>query len=246
MIAMRGFTAYRFIFITLIATVLTVHSTACLAVVVVTTDPSVAAAFQAWATVENFDDLSALAITSYAAGQSVPAGNQFSSRDLAAFTAPFFNSGGASFNDPVGNPGTPIGIFDPGGAISTDTASANNAAGPLVVGSDEAFNNGFLEVIFPTDMQRVGLWVTHGTFTMFLKDATNTNLATGDVMVTGSQGEFIGITRDTADIRGVTMGFPESFTFDDFTYATSAIPEPASMLLAVLGLGVFLLRRRAG
>jgi hypothetical protein len=210
----------------------------------VTSDPGAAAAFQAGATVEGFDDLPALTITSYAGGQTVPSGSQLSSRDVAAFTAPFFNSGGASFNDPVSNPGTPIGVFDPDGGIAGDMVSPNNVAGPLAGGTDQAFNFGFMEVIFPTDMRRVGLWVTHGTFQLILKDSNNTNLATGDVSVTGSAGQFIGIERDAADIRGVTMGFPEAFTIDDFTYAATPIPEPASIVLAAMGLGVLLAFRR--
>jgi MYXO-CTERM domain-containing protein len=40
------------------------------------------------------------------------------------------------------------------------------------------------------------------------------------------------------------MGFPESFTFDDFTFATTPIPEPASTLMAAVGLGALLARRR--
>ena len=153
------------------------------------------------------------------------------------FDSPFFNSGGASFNDPIGNPGTRIGIFDPNGAIAADVHSPNNVAGPLAGGTDQAFGNGFMEVIFPADVQRVGLWVTHGTFTMFLKDSNNTNLTTGDVSVTGSAGQFIGIQRDTPDVRGITMGFPESFTFDDFTYATDAVPEPANAIVVTLAVG---------
>ncbi len=130
----------------------------------VSSDATAVAQFQAGATVEGFDDLSALTITSYDDGQIVPAANRFSSRNLGVFTSPFFNSGGASFNDPVGNPGTPIGIFDPDGAIAGDVKSPNNVAGPLVGdGSFEAFNNGFMEVIFPADVIRVGFWITQGS-----------------------------------------------------------------------------------
>ena len=202
----------------------------------ISSDASAVAQFQTGATVESFDDLSALTITSYDNGQTVPAANRFSSRNLVTFTSPFFNSGGASFNDPVGNPGTPIGIFDPDGAIAGDVKSPNNVAGPLMVGSDEAFNNGFMEVIFPADVIRVGFWITQGTITLFLKDSTNTNLASGDVMVTGSAGQFIGIQRDTADVRGVTIGFTQAFTIDDFTYSSAPIPEPSSFLLIAMGL----------
>jgi hypothetical protein len=211
---------------------------------VITADAGVAAGFQTGATIENFDDLSGLTITSYDNGQVVPVGNRFSSRDLANFTSPFFNSGGASFDDPVGNPGTPIGIFDPDGAIAGDVKSPNNVAGPLLGdGSFEAFSNGFMEVIFPADVIRVGFWVTQGTITLFLKDSTNQNLTTGDFQVTGSAGQFIGIQRDAADIGGVTIGFTQAFTIDDFTYSTTPIPEPSSALLIAMGLAALVWRR---
>ena len=202
----------------------------------ITSDPNAVAQFQAGATVENFDDLSALTITSYDGGQTVPAANQFSSRNLVTFTSPFFNSGGASFNNPVGNPGTPIGIFDPDGAIAGEVKSPNNVGGPLATGSDEAFTNGFMEVIFPADVIRVGFWITHGTnVKLFLKDSNNQNLATGDFTGTGNAGQFIGIERDAADVRGVTIGFG-TFTIDDFTYSSTPIPEPSSLLLTAMGL----------
>lgn len=221
------------------------------ALTLVTSNPSEVAQFQVGATVEGFDDLPALTITSYDPGQVVPSANRFSSRDLVTFTSPFFNSGGASFNDPVTNPGLPIGIFDPDGAIADDVVSPDHVAGPLVDVMDpdpevsiQAFNNGFMEVIFPEDMIRVGFWVTQGSVTMFLKDSNNTNLSTGDFQVTGSAGQFIGIQRDTADVRGITIGFPEAFTIDDFTYSPTVIPEPSTSLL--LGVGLAALARRRG
>ena len=92
--------------------------------------------------------------------------------------------------------------------------------------------------------QRV-IWVTHGSITLFLKDATNTNLSTGDFQVSGSAGQFIGIQRATADVRGVTIGFPEAFTIDDFTYSGRApIPEPSSSVLIAMGLTALLGWRR--
>jgi len=221
-----------------------VHATESSGLILISSDANAVAQFQTGATIENFDNLSALTITSYASGQTVPAGNQFSSRNLVTFTSPFFNSGGASFNDPVGNPGTRIGIFDPSGAIAADFKSPNNVAGPLSTGSDEAFTNGFMEVIFPEDVIRVGFWITAGTnVQLFLKDSTNTNLATGDVMVTGNAGQFIGIQRDTADVRGVTIGFG-AFTLDDFTYSATPIPEPSSFVLIAMGLAALVGWRR--
>jgi hypothetical protein len=219
------------------------------ALVVKTTDPGVVASFQAGATIENFDDLAALTITSYSSGQTVPTANQFSSRNLLSFTSPFYNSGGASFNDPVNNPGTPIGIFAPSGGIAGNVKSGTNVAGPLATGSDEAFNNGFMEVIFPADIQLVGFWITHASapITMILKDSTNTNLSTGDFQVTGSEGQFIGIQRDSPDVRGITIGFTESFTIDDFTFsaATTTVPDTGATfaLLFVSLIGLTAVRR---
>ena len=228
------------------AAFLPLHSNA---TVVITTDPSVVASFQAGATVEHFDDLAAFTITSYASGQTVPTADQFSSRNLVSFTSPFYNSGGASFNNPVSNPGTPIGIFAPSGGIAGNVKSGTNVAGPLATGSDEAFNNGFMEVIFPTDIQLVGFWITHASapITMFLKDSTNTNLSTGDFQVTGNEGQFIGIQRDSADVRGITIGFTESFTLDDFTFsaATTTVPDTGATfgLLFISLIGLTALRR---
>ena len=71
----------------LIAAIVTFGASSALALVVITTDPAQAAAFQAGATIENFDNLPALAITSYASGQTVPSGNQFKSRNVVSFTA---------------------------------------------------------------------------------------------------------------------------------------------------------------
>jgi hypothetical protein len=234
-------------FLTAFAAFITLDSNAD---VVMTSDAGVVALFQTGATIENFDDLAALMITSYSSGQTVPTANQFSSRNLSTFTSPFYNSGGASFNDPVGNPGTPIGIFAPSGAIAGDVKSGTHVGGPLATGSDEAFNNGFMEVIFPADVQLVGFWITHASspITMFLKDSGNMNLSTGDFQVTGSEGQFIGIQRDSADVRGITIGFTESFTIDDFTFsaATTTVPDTGAtfVLLFVSLIGLTAVRRR--
>jgi len=220
------------------------------AVTINTTDAGVVSAFQSGAAIETFDDLSGLAITSYSS-VAVPVGNQFSSRNLANPNVPAFNSGGATFNNPASNPGTPIGIFDPSEGIAADFHSANNVAGPLEVGSDQAFGSGFMEVIFQNAASKVGFWVTHGSVTLILKDTSNNNLASGDVTVTGTQGSFIGIDRGVADIGGITvLGGNVSFTIDDFTSSASntSVPDAGSTLpllgLAFVGL-TWCARRRA-
>lgn len=211
-----------------------------------TTDPALIAAFQSGATIEGFDDLSALLITSYGAGQTVGAAAQFSSRNGA--THPTFHSGGASPNNPVGNPGTPIGIFQPAGGIAGNVASLDNVAGPLVINESEAFNFGFMEVIFPVGASRVGFWVTHGEVTMDLRDLDGNPLTTGDFLINGSAGQFIGISRDAADVRvAAIVGTTEAFTIDDFTFvmgtSSPSVPEPGSLagsLLACLFAGAFI------
>src|SRR5205823_1316811 len=76
---------------------------------------------------------------------------------------------------------------------------------------------------------------------------TNTNLSTGDFQVTGSEGQFIGIQRDSPDVRGITIGFTESFTIDDFTFsgATRTVPDTGAtfVLLFVSLIGLTAVRR---
>jgi hypothetical protein len=209
------------------------------AVTIATTDPGAIAAFQSGATIERFDDLTALLITSYAAGQTVGAAAQFSSRDGA--TQPTYHSGGASPNDPVGNPGTPIGIFEPSGGIVNDVSSLNNVAGPLVINSDEAFNFGFMEVIFPGNASKVGFWLTEGEVLLQLRDSSGNPLTTGDFEIIGTAGQFVGISRDAADFAvAAIVGRPgiEAFTIDDFTFAAApskSVPEPVSLAGGLLG-----------
>ncbi len=212
------------------------------AAIIITADPSAAAAFMSGATVDGFDDLTAFPITSYAPGQTISAGAQFSSRDGAA--QPTYHSGGASPNDPVGNPGTPVGIFEPQDALSADVVSVPNVMGPLVINSEEPFNFGFMEVIFPDQVARVGFWVTSGAVSLDLRDDMGLSLA-GDASATVSAGQFVGITRDAADVKIAALigSGTDHFTIDDFTYST-VIPEPSSALSLSVAGALLLLRRR--
>ena len=203
------------------------------------------AAFQAGATVENFDTgLTGLVITNYS-GVNVPAGSQFNSRSLANPLVPEFNSGGATFTNPASNPGTPVGVFNPEGGIAAEVSSQTNVIGPLVVGSTQAFGSGFMEVIFTNPVNKVGFQVTHGSVTLILKDINNSNLAGVDSSVNGTIGNFIGISRSTADIGGVTIlstNQNDSFTLDDFTFGrgtTTTVPDSGSILNLVIA-GAFL------
>lgn len=218
------------------------------ATILTTSDSGDIAAFQTGATVETFDAISGItaqAITDY---------NPLDvSGSPALFTKnpanqAYFNSGGASFNDPAGNPGTPIGIVAPSGGIAGDVYSGSNVAGPLGVVTPPSilFDAGaFMEVIFPTGVSKVGLYVTHGSITLYLKDENNSIIATGDATATATAGQFIGISRDNADVRGATILANGAFTIDDFTYGGTSsggnnggsdVPDSGSgLVLAAMG-----------
>lgn len=207
-----------------------VAGTSAQAGILVTSNPADIAAFQSGAIVENFDNLGALPISTYPApgtpGPLVPAGAAVNALTPPGASQPvYFNSGGASFNDPVGNPGVPIGIIAP---PPSDVHTAPNVAGPIVhdfiSGNNNLFTDGqstgFMEVIFSSNQEKVGLFVTHGQVLFILKDDTNTNIP--GAQQTASAGQFVGITLPSAQARGVTMIFTGPSTIDDFTYAASS------------------------
>lgn len=217
--------------------------------IISTVDAGAVAAFSEGADVEPFDDLTATALSSYAPGQAVDLASQFHTRDGTRL--PTFHSGGGSPSDPVGNPGWPIGIVAPSGAIADDVASGANVAAPLVINEPEPWSFAFMEVIFPEEVERVGFWVTHGIVSLSLRDRSGADLATGDVEVTGDAGFFIGISRPSADIAVAALfaaGGADAFTIDDFTSTAAPAPEAAGPLLLAAGaavLGAAGRRRRA-
>jgi hypothetical protein len=207
------------------------------ALILKTTSQSEVDAFTAGLNFESFEQHDGAALGSYDAGQIIDPSTAFSSRDAA--TSPTFHSGGASPSDPEGNPGTPIAIVSPSAGISGDVVSGINVAAPLEINTLNPWNFGFMEVIFfPGNVERVGFWITHGSITLTLRDRQVSDLTTGDVTVTGDEGEFIGISREgTSDIAvaGVfAAGGGAAFTFDDFFYADS-VPEPGGALLLAAG-----------
>jgi len=207
------------------------------ALILQTTNAGEVATFSAGMNVEHFEPgLNGAALGSYDPNQAIDPSTLFSSRDSA--TSPTFHSGGASPGNPVGNPGTPICIVSPSAGISGDLVSSPNVAAPLALKSELPWDSGFMEVIFfPGNVERVGFWVTHGTVELNLRDRQGSNLTTGDVTVTGSEGQFIGISRGTSDIAvaAITLsGGGDAFTIDDFVYAES-VPEPAGAALLAVG-----------
>lgn len=227
--------------------------------VVVITNPADVAAFLAGTTTETFDDLSALAVTSYAAADAT--GHTFSSRNAA--TSPTFDSGGATPSNPASNPGIPVGIVAPGGGIAGDVKSGSNVAGPINVAPpplDVFSPNAFMEIAFPQgkDATKVGFWVTHGTVNVNVQDDSLSALDSTVV----SAGSFVAFTRGAAEIRnvGLTSG-SGAFTIDDFSYAYtssstggtggtgggSSVPDSGSMMnlaLAATSLGLLSWRGR--
>jgi hypothetical protein len=220
-------------------------ATPALADIINTSKAGQVSAFQTGADVESFDDLDGTPLSSYAPGQVVAPGSRFSSRDGTEF--PTFHSGGGSPNNPVGNPGTAIAIISPSGAIIGDVESGENVAAPVVINSDEPWNGGFMEVIFPIEVDKVGFWVTHGTVRLTLRDRNGTDLTTGDTEVIGSAGNFIGIERDAQDIAVAAIfnsGGGDAYTFDDFTSTADPVPEAPASLGSLAGALVLMAARR--
>jgi predicted flap endonuclease-1-like 5' DNA nuclease len=207
------------------------------ALILQTTNAGDVATFSAGMNVEHFEPgLDAAALGSYDPNQPIDPSTLFSSRD--GTTSPTFHSGGASPGDPVGNPGQPICIVSPSAGISGDLVSSPNVAAPIDLGSQLPWNFGFMEVIFfPGNVERLGFWITHGSVRLDLRDRQGNNLTTGEVTVTGNEGEFIGISRGASDIAVAALtlsGGGDAFTIDDFVYADS-VPEPAGAVLLAVG-----------
>jgi hypothetical protein len=212
-----------------------------------TNDPGIYATFATGATVQTFEavpTLTPLALTSYTNAYAVPGSTTTvpASGQLGGQIGGLhFHSGGGSFNDPVGTPGTPTALLSLQGGIAGDAHSPTNVVGALDINTDVLKLDAFVEVIFTTVLQnRVGFWLNPAlgavTFTAF--DSTGTSLLSG----TGNAGNFVGIARPTDEIKFVSIVSQNTgvgFTIDDLTYGTAGtttqVPEPSS--LALLGVG---------
>lgn len=206
------------------------------ATVLVTTNQSDVNAFSNGADVEDFEGLTGTSFDNYGPGQLISVDSRFSSRDPGRL--PTFHSGGASPGNPVGNPGTPIGIVSPAGAIGGDVESGISVGAPLKVGEDQPWNGAFMEVIFSEPVERVGFWITHGgTVNLDLRDVNGSTLPSGDVSASGTKGQFVGIVRPEPDIKvaALFLSQGDAFTIDDFVSTAAPVPEPAAALLLVAG-----------
>ena len=213
-------------------------------------DAAVYASFATGATLQNFEATTVvpLTISSYSSAlnssTAVPTASQLS-LDVADL---LFHSGGASFNNPIGNPGTPTVLLKLDGGIAGDAHSATNVVGSLEINTDLLDLDNFVEIVFINALQsRVGVWLNPSlgnvTFTAF--DSTGNSLES----VSGTAGNFVGIDRAAADIRFVSIvGSASAFTIDDLTYAgarTTTVPAPGAGLLALGLCGLLARRRRA-
>jgi hypothetical protein len=226
------------------------------AAVINTNDPGVIAAFATGATVEDFEGISGmtpLALNDYTnatnSSTAVPAGAQLSD-DIPGL---FFHSGGASFNDPLGNPGTPAALLQLGGGIAGDAHSATNVIGSLEINTTTLDIDNFVEIIFlGGNVNRAGLWLnpSRGNVLVTAFDSTGGSLEN----VTGTAGNFVGIQRATNDIRFISLVSlsANGFTADDVTYGRTGggtgggtVPLPATLLLVLGALGALWMGRRA-
>ena len=155
------------------AALATVAAPAAFAEFINTNDITVYNTFAAGATVQTFESvggLTPLGISSYA-NTNVPNGAQLGGQ----ITGLHFHSGGASFNNPAANPGTPAALLQLQGGISGNAHSGTNVVGSLAINTTTLDLTQFVEIIFTdTLMNRAGVWLNPalGNVTFIANDAS--------------------------------------------------------------------------
>ena len=216
------------------------------AAIVDTNNAGEVSTFQSGATVVNFESISGRTpqtITSYTAGDPVSA----TSFIFDQISGVQFSVGGAvGTNEPA--------LYTLSGGLAGDAKSPTTVLGPVDFDLTTKFNNGALiEIFFPTKVSKVGFWLNPSLGNVLLI-AADTNFAFSDVPETtlesgnGTAGNFVGISRPTADIGGfkIIALAATGFTIDDFTVGgggTTTIPEPTTLVL--FGTGLLLLTMRS-
>jgi hypothetical protein len=206
------------------------------AVVIDTTNAAAVAAFQSGLNVADFESVPTVTpqtITSYTQGNPVsPSAFLFNQLSGVQFSV----GGMVGTNEPA--------LFKLSGAIAGDAHSGTTVMGPVDFDFTTKFGpGGLIEVFFPTKVSKVGFWLNPSLGNVHLI-AADTNFAfshqTETLLEQGNvtAGHFVGIERATADIGGFKIeGLGNNaFTVDDFSYGVSAVPEPTTWSLLVVGL----------
>lgn len=208
--------------------------------VINTNDPTVVTAFQAGATVVNFESIAGRtpqAITSYTAGNPVsPSAFIFNQIPGVQFSV----GGAVGTNEPA--------LYQLSGGIAGDAKSGTTVLGPVDFDFTTKFSSGaMIEIFFPTKVSKVGFWLNPslGNVEIIAADTNfafsglpETNLEIGNPVTAGN---FVGIQRATADIGGfkiIGLG-ATGFTIDDFTFGggtAATVPEPGTLVLLCCGL----------
>jgi PEP-CTERM motif-containing protein len=220
------------------------------ATVVDTTDPAEVAAFQAGATVNNFESVTGRTpqpISNYNSGVAVsPLAFVFDQLPGVQFSV----GGMVGVNMPA--------LYSLTGPIASDAKSPTTVLGPVDFDFTTKFNSSaMIEIFFfPTKVSKVGFWLNPslGNVSLIAADTNfafsklnETTLETGTV----TAGHFVGISRATADIGGfkiIGLAGTAGFTIDDFTYSgaatTPSVPEPGTVALIAGGVVALALRGR--
>jgi hypothetical protein len=217
-----------------------------------TNNAAAVAAFQAGATVNNFESVSGRtpqSITTYANGAAIsPTAFVFNQIPGVQFSV----GGMVGTNEPA--------LYSLGGGIAADAKSPSTVLGPVDFSFNTLFGPGaMIEIFFPTKVSKVGFWLNPSLSNVELI-AADTNFAfsgqtetTLETAASVTAGNFVGISRPTADIGGfkiIALGGQTSkgFTIDDFTFGggttTAPVPEPGTLALVAGGVLALALRRR--
>jgi len=215
-----------------------------------TNNAGLVSAFQTGATVIDFENITGRtpqAITAYTAGSPVsPTAFIFNQIPGVQFSV----GGAVGTNEPA--------LYQLSGGIAGDAKSPTTVLGPVDFDFTTKFSAGaMIEIFFPTKVSRVGFWLNPslGNVEIIAADTNfafsglpETNLEIGNPVTAGN---FVGISRPTADIGGfkiIGLG-TTGFTIDDFTFGragTTAVPEPGTLVLLGCGLLAAARRRRHG
>lgn len=150
---------------------------------------------------------------------------------------------GVTFSSAVGN----TSIYNPPFPGNQVANSGSGVLGPTAADNDPisivfASGQSFAEFFFADPNVFQGT-----TYSITAYDALDAVLESLLIPAANLPGTyFVGFTRSGADIRRVSIdpsNGGENFSIDDLRFGAAAIPEPSSILMAALGLGLLIHRR---